>query len=99
MSDIEIRRLRFDEWNREHLARPGHNVSEREAREVVANPDAIVLMSYKDRPLFLGRTRAGRMLVIVLDPEGNGVYYPVSGRPASKKERELYKQLKTRNTP
>lgn len=68
-------------------------------REVVANPNAVVLMSYKDRPLFLGRTHTGRLLVVVLDPEGNGVYYPVSGRPASKKERELYQRLKGRTTP
>jgi hypothetical protein len=34
------------------------------------------------------------MLAIILDPEGRGVYYPVTARPASRKERALYQREK-----
>lgn len=96
MSTIEIRALRFDDWNRAHLAREHHEVSEEEARQVVVSLASLVWISYGDRPVFLGPTAKGRMLVVVLDPEGDGVYYPVSGRPASRKERALY--ARTRGT-
>jgi uncharacterized DUF497 family protein len=93
MSEIEIRTLRWDDWNRAHLARENHEVSEEEVQEVLAGP--YLLLSSKThprRPLFLGPTRHGRMLVIVLDPEGDGIYYPVSGRPAHRSERRYYEQ-------
>jgi uncharacterized DUF497 family protein len=30
------------------------------------------------------------MLAVVLDPQGEGAYYPVTARPASRKERRYY---------
>lgn len=74
MSEIEIRGLRWDDWNRTHLARENHEVSEEEVREVLAGP-CIMLISKTNprRPLFIGPTQHGRMLVIVLDPEGDGI--------------------------
>jgi hypothetical protein len=35
------------------------------------------------------------MLAVILDPEeAEGVYYPVTARPASRKERRLYLETK-----
>jgi uncharacterized DUF497 family protein len=34
------------------------------------------------------------MLAVVLDPEGEDVYYPVTARAASRKERRYYHQQK-----
>lgn len=81
MSTIEIRALRFDDWNRTHLAREHHEVSEEEARQVVASLAPLVWISYGGRPVFLGPTANGRMLVVVLDPEGDGVYLPCERSP------------------
>ena len=93
MNEVEIRGLRWDDWNRAHLAREHHTVSEEEVREVLAGP-SIALSSKTNprRPLFIGPTRRGRMLVIVLDPEGDGTYYPVSGCPTHRSERRYYEQ-------
>jgi uncharacterized DUF497 family protein len=100
MRKVEIRGLRWDDWNRAHLAREHHEVSEDEVRQVLAGP-YIVLSSKSNphRPLFIGPTSHGRMLVIVLDPEDNDIYYPVSGRPAHRTERRYYDEHpKERNT-
>jgi len=48
--------------------------------------------THPHRPLFVGPTADGRMLVIVLDSEGDGIYYPVSGRPAHRIERRYYEE-------
>ena len=91
MEKLEIRGLRWDDWNRAHLAREQHEVSEEEVKEVLAGP--FILLTSKTnprRPLFIGPTAHGRMLVIVLDPEEDGIYYPVSGRPAHRSERRYY---------
>jgi hypothetical protein len=34
------------------------------------------------------------MIAVVLDPRGHGVYYPVTARPASRKERRYYNEQK-----
>ena len=44
--------------------------------------------------LVIGPTSAGRMLTVVIDPEGDGVYYPVTARPASRRERAVYAREK-----
>lgn len=91
MSELEIRELRWDDWNRTHLAREHHEVSEEEVRQVLAGPYLLLTSKTNPRrPMFIGPTARGRMLVIVLDPEGEGVYYAVSGRPAHRTERRYY---------
>ena len=91
MREIEIRGLRWDNWNRAHLAREHHEVSEEDVRQVLAGPYILLTSrTQPHRPLFIGSTANGRMLVIVLDPEGEGIYYPVSGRPAHRSERRYY---------
>jgi len=42
--------------------------------------------------MLIGPTLAARMLSVVLEPEGEGVFYPVTARPASRKERRRYQQ-------
>jgi hypothetical protein len=40
------------------------------------------------------------MLAVILDPEEEeGVYYPVTARPASRKERRLYREQKGGRNP
>jgi len=84
---VYVRRLIWDAWNEAHIAR--HQVTREEVEEVCqARP--IVQEGYGGRSLVIGPTRSGRMLTIVLDPEGEGIYYPVTARPASRRERAIY---------
>jgi uncharacterized DUF497 family protein len=84
----DIRHLRWDDWNVGHIAR--HQVTTEEAEEVWHN-DYIVREAYMGRVMLIGPTNTGRVLAVVLDPEPEeGVYYPVTARPASRRERRQY---------
>ena len=88
---LHIRRLSWDPGNIAHIA--AHHVTVDEAEEV-CHGDPIPLQSYVGRIILIGPTLAGRMLAVVLDPEGEDVYYPVTARAASRKERRYYHQQK-----
>ena len=82
-----IRRLRWDTWNAAHIAR--HDVTQGEAEEVCYGAP-VVQEGKKGRLLVFGPSQTGRMLTVVLDAEDDGVYYVVTARPASRKERMIY---------
>jgi uncharacterized DUF497 family protein len=89
---LRIRRLIFDAWNVAHIAR--HGVTQEEVEEV-CHGTPVVQEGKKDRSLVFGPTTAGRMLTVVLDPEpaaGHAVYYVVTARPASRRERAIWAQ-------
>ena len=93
---VRVDRLRWDDWNRQHIAR--HGVSPEEVEDVCRG-SCIVRESYKGRLMLIGPNAAGRILVAVLDPEGEGTYYPVSARPASRRERRIYAEEKGAEAP
>jgi uncharacterized DUF497 family protein len=89
---IHIKELVWDDWNVAHIAR--HDVIPAEVEEV-CQTRGLVLQGSKGRLVFIAPTDAGRMLALILDLESDadeGVYYPVTARPAARKERRLYQQ-------
>jgi uncharacterized DUF497 family protein len=90
---ISVRRLRWDAWN---VAR--HQVVPEEVEEVCRG-DPLVQQTYKRRLTLIGPTAVGRTLAVVLVPLGRGEYYPVTARPASRKERTIYQQQKRGRQP
>jgi hypothetical protein len=44
--------------------------------------------------MLIGLTRAHKLLAVVLDPQGEDVYYPVTARSAGRKERRIYRAEK-----
>ena len=89
---IVVRRLVWDPWNVAHIAR--HGVTPDEAEEV-CHGAPVTSTTHHDRLRVIGPTQAGRMLTVILDsePDQVDVYYPVSARPASRKERRRYTEL------
>ena len=85
--EIHVRRLRWDAWNADHIAR--HAVTPDEVEQVC---QAVILASetYAGRLRLIGPTGTGRMLTIILAPEDEGIYYTITARPASRKERRRY---------
>lgn len=85
---MRIKKLIWDEWNINHIAR--HDVSKEEVEEV-----------FEDKHLFergrdgtyqiTGQTAVGRYLTIVLVPRRNG-FYPVTARDSDDKERKRFKK-------
>jgi uncharacterized DUF497 family protein len=74
-----------------HIAR--HGVIPDEVEEV-CHGQHVDLQSYQGRIILIGPTQAGRVLAVVLDPQAGDVYYPITARPASRKERRYYQQQK-----
>jgi hypothetical protein len=92
-SRLQIDRLDWDDWNIPHIAR--HNVTPRDVEEVVTG-DASFRETYKGRFQLVGPTLSGHMLAVILGPVPHqpGVYYVFTARPASRKERLAYAQIK-----
>lgn len=89
MTHTLIEKLIWDEWNIAHISR--HDVIPDEVEEV-CQIHSQVERANKGRIRITGLTKKGRIISVFLDPETqNGVYYPVSARDASKKERLSYK--------
>lgn len=88
---LSIRRLIWDPWNVGHIAR--HKVTPEEVEEA-CHGDPLVQQGKVGRTVLIGPTAAGRMIEVVLDPEGGGVYYVVTAHPASRKDRALYRREK-----
>ena len=85
-----VRRLVWDEWNEQHIAR--HECI-RDDVEEACHSDAYIDEGKKGRLRLLGLTNSGRLIAVILDPEDEpGTYYVVTARPASRKERRLYQQ-------
>jgi uncharacterized DUF497 family protein len=92
MDDIEIRELHTDEWSRTHMWER-HQIALKEAMEV-CHSSFVALAGKKGRILLVGPTLSGNLLTVVVAPEGDGIYYIVTARPAYKTERRYYREQK-----
>jgi uncharacterized protein len=93
---VLVRRLVWDDWNITHIAR--HDVLPDDVEEVCHN-DPMVSETYNDRLRVIGLTGGGDILTVILAPQSDGVYYVITARPASRKERQLYRTQKGGETP
>jgi uncharacterized DUF497 family protein len=81
-----IEKLVWDEWNREHITK--HNVSVSEVNEACYKPME-AYKSYQNRLIILGKTKNKRLLTIVLMKKEKGIFYIVTARDMSRRERKL----------
>jgi len=86
-----VRRLRWHPGSVAHIKR--HAIVPQEVAEV-CHGDPVELESYQERLILTGPMQSGRMLAVVLEPEPAGVFYVVTARPASRKERRHYREQK-----
>ena len=100
MKDVEIHQFRWNDWNIEHIGRPGHNTTREEVEYIVGSEHSLGQTQPNGRIFVLGITAEGRYLAAVIDPEPTGSWYCVSARTANVKERIRYHQeLDKRRTP
>lgn len=91
MTRIKIRELIWDKYNVEHIKK--HNVTVKEAEGAVKNYIAHK-RGKKGRYIAVGRSGT-KLISLVVKRVSSGVYYPVSVRDSSKKERrEIYEKEK-----
>jgi uncharacterized DUF497 family protein len=87
---LSVRRLIWDTWNVAHIAR--HHVTLEEVEEV-CHGQPVTSETYKGRIRVVGLTRSGRILTVILAPTPDaGLYYPITARPADRKERRNYRE-------
>ena len=83
-----IKKLVWDTWNIDHIAR--HNVEPEEVEEVCQSRN-LFERGRDGTYQITGQTEAGRYLSIVVVPRRNG-FYPVTARDADNKERRRFKK-------
>ena len=88
---LEIEKLIWDNWNKNHIAR--HGVSSDEVEEACHIPHAI-RETYKNRLMLIGITKKNRILAIVLEKEAEKSYYVVTARTANRKEQQIFQSEK-----
>ncbi len=87
-----IRKLVWDAWNIQHIAR--HRVEPFEVEAVCHNDPLVLQGQQKGRLVVLGKTEEERLLGVVLEPKGKGHFYPVTAYEADEHDTALYKRLR-----
>jgi uncharacterized DUF497 family protein len=88
---LHVEQLIWSKLNIAHIARPEITPSE---VEEACFGEHIATDTYNHRVLLIGITQAGRAITVVLHPQENHAYFPVTARPTSRKERKLYEMHK-----
>ena len=89
MTRIIVKKLIWDNWSTEHIKK--HDVMKEEVEKVAKNLIAHKV-GKKGRYIAMGRS-GSRLLSLVLSRKGPGVYYVVTARDSSRKERrEIYEK-------
>ncbi len=84
-----IRKLIWDEWNIDHIAR--HNVEPEEVEEVCKSKN--LFNKWKNKTYrVIGQTEDGRYLTIFLAPRIGQSYYPVTARDAVAREKKVFRR-------
>ena len=81
--------LAWNSWNIEHISR--HDVTRNEVEEVCEGR-FIFRESYGGRFVVIGLTLDRRALAVVIEPDNDGMYYVVTARSASRRERRIYEE-------
>ena len=87
-----VRRLIWDTWNTQHVAR--HRIIPDEV-ETVCHKNPLVLRGQKKgRLVLIGETEEGRILGVILEAKGKGQYYPVTAYDGDANDKALYSRLR-----
>ena len=78
----------WDDRNRDHIAR--HNVEPEEAEEAFLGR-RLIFRSYESRYILLGRSAAGRYLILAFSLSG-GIARVITARDMTKAERKRYQR-------
>lgn len=85
MTRIVVKELVWDEYNVEHIKK--HNVSKDEAETAVKNFIGH-RKAKKGRYIAIGKSK-DRLISLVVEKKGPGIYYVVTARDSDKRERRI----------
>ena len=81
---IRVKELVWDEYNSSHISK--HAVSTYEVEQICVGK-TIAWPTHTNRFLIISHTKKGRMLTIILAQKSKQLFYPISARDSSRKER------------
>lgn len=93
MAEIDIDLLIWEDWNRTHIWER-HQLAQEEVEEVCyGDPERLkVEDTHNNRFRVIRPKHDGKLLVIILAPEGEGRYYVVTAKPPKRQELRRYQQ-------
>lgn len=90
---VRVRKLVWDDWNNAHIAR----------RQITPEDIDWLLAGMQPRPRFdrgrsgtlavWGKDKRDRYLLLILTERSPGIYYPVTARPMTNREKNRFKEL------
>jgi len=89
---IFVRKLIWNRWNIQHIAR--HHVAPDEVEAICHNEPLVLTGQQKNRLVLIGTTEENRMLVVILELKEHAAYYPITAYPANKHDVTLYNHVK-----
>jgi uncharacterized DUF497 family protein len=94
-SVLDIQHLIWDGSNEAHMWQK-HRITRAEVEEVVYSPatELKVEGTYQNRYFVTGAKADGTLLVLILAPKGQGIFYPVTAYKADKTDQREYQTWK-----
>jgi hypothetical protein len=89
-STVTIRRLLWDARNKKHIAR--HNVDPDEVEDVVFGNPLPDRGETFNRLVLIGETQGERVLEVILQNRGEGLWYPVTAYDAGEEKKAVYRR-------
>ncbi len=86
---VIVRKLIWDDWNVSHIKR--HDVYPEEVELSLKDKYVVFLKGHSGRLIILGRANKRLLAVIINEQDTAGVFYVVTARDMSKKERNFYR--------
>lgn len=90
--EINITQPMWDDWNIDHIAR--HTVVPEEVELSLSDPQAIFLQAKQGKLMILGLAKKRLITPVLNAQETIGLYYVITARDMSKKERAFYRSRK-----
>jgi uncharacterized protein len=90
--EVVITQLHWDDWNLAHIAR--HGVVPEEVEQSLKDEMALFLKARQGRVMVLGRAGARLIATVLNEQETEGLFYVITARDMSKKERAYYRTQK-----
>ena len=81
----------WDDGNLDHIA--NHDVDEFEFEEAATDPERVPFGAHSGNFGFIGKTDAGRLLVIIFERKSKRLWRAVTARDAKPPEKKSYRRL------
>ena len=100
MAHIDIQALDWDDVNEQHI-RERHGITRADVDAVCFGDPATLLVeeTHTERYRVIGPRQDGKVLVVILAPQGGGSFYPVTAKQTKRQELRRYNDWQAGKQP